>query len=458
MKRIKTSRVLMFVMIIPIIIIGIEAENCNAECYTMKLFIAGIVFIIGTIYSTMLFKKSEKIIFGIESLPLMSTCDTTEGVPFAGEGFAESDDEQTLKAPYSQKKCLYFHSIKEKFVRSGKQSHWKTIENISLFVPFHFKDKNGEIKIDLTSIDKDLSGHKLPKQYTPDFKNSEIDCIATFRKSSYSRRSKGIVGTLRKSKYRITEYILEPGQRVFVHGVPIKKNKELVLHEKGNNLPLIVSHKSRDRYVKDFYQGGSLVYLSYLWIVIGYLVSLYSVAYLMELSRDISGTAAITGCLVIMFAAFSSIYNRIITLRERANGTLSNIEIELKRRFNLIPNLVSAVKQYSKHEKEMQGILTKARMELSFSNELKEQKQNTTPLHSLVFENYPELRALDNFEYLDKKLIETEKRIAYSREFYNKTVRKHNTLIKQMPFLIIASTFQMKEMKFLLIDNKKTKK
>ena len=155
------------------------------------------------------------------------------------------------------------------------------------------------------------------------------------------------MGIYKKTKYRITEYILRPGEKVFIHGVPIKKKNELVLCEKSNQQPLIISHKTRDKYVKDFYRGSNLVYLSYLLIAIGYLASLGSLEYLMKFNTKIFLTMGLAGLLVLLFALFSSVYNRIVTLRERANNALSNIKIELKRRSNLVPNLINVVKKYS---------------------------------------------------------------------------------------------------------------
>ncbi len=140
-------------------------------------------------------------------------------------------------------------------------------------------------------------------------------------------------------------------------------------------------------------------------------------------------------------------YNNLVTLRERIREALSSIDVQLKRRTDLIPNLVESVKGYAKHEKEVFENVTKARASLM---------QATTPgqkatannalgetLKSLfaVAENYPDLKASQNFMELQTELSDTENKIAYSRQFYNATVLEYNTKIKSFPALLIANQF-----------------
>lgn len=147
-------------------------------------------------------------------------------------------------------------------------------------------------------------------------------------------------------------------------------------------------------------------------------------------------------------------YNSFITLRERIKEALSGIDVQLKRRTDLIPNLVETVKGYAKHEKEVFENVTKARSQLmkADSPHAKAEADNmlTDALKSLfaVAEAYPNLRASENFQKLQEELSDTENKISYSRQFYNSNVLAYNTKVQMFPSSLIARQFGFKQTEF----------
>lgn len=147
-------------------------------------------------------------------------------------------------------------------------------------------------------------------------------------------------------------------------------------------------------------------------------------------------------------------YNSLVTLRERIKEAFSGIDVQLKRRTDLIPNLVESVKGYAKHEKEVFENVTKARSALlgakGPAQKAEADNMLTDALKSLfaVAEAYPNLRASENFQQLQQELTDTEDKISYSRQFYNSNVLSYNTKVQMFPSSLIASQFGFKEKEF----------
>ena len=159
---------------------------------------------------------------------------------------------------------------------------------------------------------------------------------------------------------------------------------------------------------------------------------------------------------VVLGSIVFTIYNRIITLRERARTALRNIDIELKRRKEIIPTIVHLVEEYSKHEKNIHNVIAQMRVRIAYEDTPPTgRKDDLSPLLAVI-ERYPKLQASENYQKLMYSLTDAEERIAYSRAFYNRNVRKLNTLVSQFPFNIIAYMFQIKQMAFIsFIQTKK---
>lgn len=140
-------------------------------------------------------------------------------------------------------------------------------------------------------------------------------------------------------------------------------------------------------------------------------------------------------------------YNRLVVLRNRIENAWSQIDVQLRRRYDLIPNIVETVKGYAGHEKEVFQKVTEARSAMMTAKGVEEQGQAqnmiTQALKSLfaVAEAYPELKANQNFMMLQEELSGTESKIAYARQFYNDSVMALNTLVESFPTNMIAGAF-----------------
>ena len=146
----------------------------------------------------------------------------------------------------------------------------------------------------------------------------------------------------------------------------------------------------------------------------------------------------------LMVLVLWGLYNGLVTTRMRVRESWSGIDVQLKRRSSLIPNLVETVKGYAAHEREVFENVTKARAALMSAGDAKSaaeaNNQLTGALKTLfaVAENYPQLRASENFMQLQKELSDIESKIAYARQFYNGNVMSYNTRIQIFPNVLVA--------------------
>jgi len=434
----------------------------------VKFLICGFIIAIASIYYRIKFLQIENVVFNIESYPISSVGEATKDVPLSCEGVIEPKDGKTISSLYMRLPCVYFHYIEE--IKQNKS--WKIAVNMAMSVPFYIKDEKGKILVDLANVDDDFSNYKIPLSLTdknvPNPQNSEIDCVPVAKRTSFRGWQAvpkiGEIENKRKfslanltlpfslSDRRVSEFILPAGIKVFCHGMVVQKNNELVLKE-DKDCPLIISRKNPRQYVEEFYVGENFIYSSCLLIALGYTIIILSLNYLFPYFFVFTFLPYLTGGnVIILISLLFTIYNRIITLKQRALNALSNIEVELKRRNDLIPNLVEIIKQYSKYEEEIQQFITEARANITFSSEIK--RESPPVISSLIgiFENYPQIKALENFKSLMTTLTETENRISYSREFYNRTIRKYNTIVDQFPFLLISLPLGMKKMDFISIE------
>jgi LemA protein len=166
----------------------------------------------------------------------------------------------------------------------------------------------------------------------------------------------------------------------------------------------------------------------------------------------------VLGIVAFVLLAAVWIYNRLVTLRTRVDNGWSQIDVQLRRRADLIPNLVETVKGYAAHERELFERVTEARTRSLGATGVKEQadaeNQVSAGLRQLmaVVENYPDLKANQNFLALQEELIGTESKIAYARQFYNDQVMRLNTLIQSFPSSIVAGAFGFEERPFFEIE------
>ena len=147
---------------------------------------------------------------------------------------------------------------------------------------------------------------------------------------------------------------------------------------------------------------------------------------------------------VILLLLFLT-YNGLVTSKVRVGEAFSQIDVQLKRRADLIPNLVETVKGYAKHEKELLEEVTKARASLLSAQGAQEKGKANNELSSTlksifaISENYPTLKANENFKELQEELSDTESKVAYARQFYNSVVLDYNTKLTVFPTVLFAN-------------------
>ena len=162
---------------------------------------------------------------------------------------------------------------------------------------------------------------------------------------------------------------------------------------------------------------------------------------------------------VLLVVAIVGMYNSLVHSKLRVDNAWAQIDTQLKRRFDLIPNLVETVKGYAKHESETLEKVIAARN--SYTSATDEQAKaeadgmltNTLKSIFALAENYPELKANENFKALQEELTSTEDKIAYSRQFYNDAVQMYNTQVLSFPKNIIAGMFGFTQKKFFEVTD-----
>ena len=153
------------------------------------------------------------------------------------------------------------------------------------------------------------------------------------------------------------------------------------------------------------------------------------------------------------------LYNGLVSLRNRIENAWAQIDVQLKRRYDLIPNLVETVKGYAAHEKETLERVIQARNRGVEASGVQEQAQAENMLTGALkqlfalSEAYPDLKANQNFGQLQEELTGTEGRIAYARQFYNDTVYKYNTRIQKFPAVILAGMLRFTEREYFEADD-----
>lgn len=161
---------------------------------------------------------------------------------------------------------------------------------------------------------------------------------------------------------------------------------------------------------------------------------------------------------IILFWIFS-MYNGLVRLRNQVKNAWSQIDVQLKRRHDLIPNLVETAKGYMKHERETLEAVTQARSHAVEASGVANQANAENELSNaigrfmLVVENYPDLKANQNFLSLQEELTSTENKVSFARQFYNDQVLAFNTKIESVPTNIIANMFNFNQAEFFEIED-----
>lgn len=170
------------------------------------------------------------------------------------------------------------------------------------------------------------------------------------------------------------------------------------------------------------------------------------------------------GIIVVLAVVIIAMYNGLVTSRQKVKNAWSQIDVQLQRRFDLIPNFVETVKGYMQHEKDTLTKVTELRT--SWANattvdekaELNNQLSGALKTIMAVSENYPDLKANQNFMELQEELRNTENKISFSRQFYNDTVTMYNTKLEVFPSNIIANMFAFKPETLFAAESEEARK
>jgi len=170
------------------------------------------------------------------------------------------------------------------------------------------------------------------------------------------------------------------------------------------------------------------------------------------------GLIIVIAVIVILVFWIIGMFNGLVRLRNQVKNAWSQIDVQLKRRHDLIPNLVETAKGYMKHERGTFEEITKARSQAIQANSVADKSKAESQLSGalnrfqLVVENYPDLKANQNFLSLQEELTTTENKVGFARQFYNDQVLQFNTKIESVPTNIIAGMFGFKQSDFFEIE------
>jgi LemA protein len=166
----------------------------------------------------------------------------------------------------------------------------------------------------------------------------------------------------------------------------------------------------------------------------------------------------VIGVVALLVVGLVLLYNRLVRLRNRVDNAWSQVDVQLRRRYDLIPNLVETVKGYAAHERETFEAVTAARTRAQAAGTVQDQAQAENMLSQAlgrlfaVAEAYPELQADENFRQLQDELATTENRIAVSRQVYNDTVLTYNNAVQTVPGVLVAGPFGFAKREFFEIE------
>ena len=167
---------------------------------------------------------------------------------------------------------------------------------------------------------------------------------------------------------------------------------------------------------------------------------------------------------VLLVILVISMYNNLVRLRQKVKNSWSQIDVQLQRRFDLIPNLVETIKGYMSHENDVLTKVTELRTSWANAGTIHEKAELDNQLSGAlktimaVSENYPDLKASENFSELQQELQNTENKISFSRQFYNDSVTMYNTKLEVFPSNIIASMFGFKPEEFFKVESEEARK
>lgn len=420
-------------------------ESPLRTIFFIELVLIGTVILCIALILTTLSTKTKY--YKVFRTPLSLAKYCYEGTPAHVEGIIESDE--FLESPHRKEKCVFYHYIEEELRKKKDSSYWVVVKNEMKFIPFKIRDESGSIWVDLRNIDMIGNYIKISRklkeshQNFVDYGNSEILGLET-KLQNFIYNQKGFLGLTFGSQRRAKEILLIPNQKVLVYGWVFKENGKKVIAE-NKEVPLIVSSYNRKEFEK---RKGGKFNIWKLALIVGFCCNI-----LLLLLPLISIWIKLIIALLYFICSIYSSYNHIYRLEERCENARNQIYLELKKRSDLIPNLIILVNAYSQHEKNLIKILTEIRSDFSENiskkdfEEYLESEKKLSKFFS-ISEKYPKLKASESFKNFEEQLTMIENHIAHYRGFYNNQVLQYNTFISLFPFNLLAKITKNKEKEF----------
>ena len=317
--------------------------------------------------------------------------------------------------------------------RTRHESGWTTVAKGGQSIPFYLKDDAGIIRI-------------LPESATIEDKEIYDKTVGRNDPLYYA---KGPAAAITNSDYRrrFIEHALPLHTNLYVIG-QAREREDIVAAEiaKDKNAPMFLISIRTEKQVSSGFAVGLWAFL-----ISGLLCALGG-AFFANMSQNTNQPQlyafAIVGYLLILGLGWSwTVYNALVNLRLRVRQANGQIDIQLKRRNDLIPNLVSTVAGYAAHEKNVQTLLTQLRSQAALNTT--STPMGFTPILKVALENYPDLKASGLFLKLQKELSETEQRIALARDYYNDIATFFNTRLEIVPDTFLARIMKLKQYQLL---------
>ena len=396
-----------------------------------SLFVAGIC----TVLEGLLF------VYGISLIHLNNLIKwtPTSKIGFLTPGLVEIKGKayyiKKTSSPILNKKCAYYYLTVERLEPRGKHLEWVKIydEDSGSFI---VDDNTGKVEVQPLPDNMLLS-----KDYVKAFTAMTMSKVPNKCKE-FMKKHTDLLSAL---KLRITEHIIDINQDIFVIGHCRGRDNDIpLIYPKYKNM-FYVSENKEDVTEKQVNNSGLVL----IFFSLG--MSLYVV--LIAVKHSLLGSSSIPPVflgtiafylLLMMGDNFITMYNGMVMLRNNIKKARGNIDTLIRERYDLIPNLAKIVKGYMKHEKEVMALIT----------ELRSSPVNNKTL-LMITENYPKLKANDNFIEFQKTLERIEDRIAVLREFYNDSVKLYNSYIERFPVLILAHVLNWKPEEYIKLTSKR---
>ena len=361
-----------------------------------------------------------------ENIPTSKTAGVVFGLSEVKGTLVSEEGREPLRGPVSGEPCCWYRHLIQEKRQSGKNTKWVTISDTIEKQPFMCEDDEGKIRI-------------FPGQ---------AECITKHTDSE------------RHGDRSYTEWRFSPGDALYVIGKtkPDKTTGDSLVfsHEKGS--PYIIANIPEEEVMfRKAMTGMGLLVVALSAIFLGSLFSLASNGQMSSLDFLI---ASLVAPAFMLFVVFVLMYNDLIFLRERCDRNWANIQVSLKKRADLVPQLLSVVQEYLAHEKTLQENLVILREMRGSATSASTVDQYLTMEHSIIngisvaVESYPDLEGVDLVGVFNKRMIRLENEISLIRAGFNDAVTQYHTRCQTFPDNLLASRFGFKPMSLLAFTEK----